>query len=98
MRPVSLAQIRNICSTRLVFSTVGIFYGETVLMARISDKDRKPAQTLTDPVLWGQAYLGNRDGIRRIYWPHQVEDLFTAWTNTKTSCWKADCAATILVE
>ena len=44
-------------------------------MARISAKDRKLAQTLADPVLWGQAYLGNRDGSRRTYWPHQVEDL-----------------------
>lgn len=31
--------------------------------------------TLSDPVLWGQAYLYNRDGSGRDYWPHQVEDL-----------------------
>ncbi|HPD17988.1 MAG TPA: hypothetical protein PLE19_23880 [Planctomycetota bacterium] len=30
---------------------------------------------LEDPVLWGEHYLRNRDGSRRRYWPHQVEDL-----------------------
>ena len=44
-------------------------------MARISAKERKLAETLADPVLWGQAYLRNRDGQSRVYWPHQVDDL-----------------------
>ncbi|GEM_PF-358881 len=54
---------------------------EVALMARISAKDRKLAQTLADPVLWDQAYLGNRDGSRRTYWPHQVEDLLCSDKN-----------------
>ena len=41
----------------------------------VTDKERKLAATLRDPVLWGQAYLYNRDGSGRDYWPHQVEDL-----------------------
>ena len=41
----------------------------------VTDKERKLAATLSDPVLWGQAYLYNRDGSGRDYWPHQVEDL-----------------------
>ena len=41
----------------------------------ISEKERKLVETLRDPVLWGQAYLQNRDGSNREYWPHQVEDL-----------------------
>jgi hypothetical protein len=44
-------------------------------MARISAKERKLAETLADPVLWGQGYLRNRDGGQRVYWPHQAEDL-----------------------
>ena len=28
-----------------------------------------------DPVKWGQGHLLNRDGSRRAYWPHQVDDL-----------------------
>jgi len=28
-----------------------------------------------NPVLWGQAYLKNRDETPRSYWPHQIEDL-----------------------
>lgn len=44
-------------------------------MARITAKERKLAATLRDPVLWGQAYLCNRDGTPRDYWEHQVEDL-----------------------
>ena len=38
-------------------------------MARISAKERRLAETLADPVLWGQGYLRNRDGGQRIYWP-----------------------------
>jgi len=30
---------------------------------------------LKNPFFWGQAYLQNRDGTRRRYWPHQAEDL-----------------------
>ena len=30
---------------------------------------------LADPVTWGEHYLRSRDGSRRSYWPHQVEDL-----------------------
>jgi hypothetical protein len=30
---------------------------------------------LADPVAWGEHFLVNRDGSRRAYWPHQVEDL-----------------------
>ena len=30
---------------------------------------------LQDPVLWGEHYLRSRDGSKRSYWPHQVEDL-----------------------
>ena len=41
----------------------------------VTDKERKLAATLSDPVLWGHAYLYNRDGSGRDYWPHQVEDL-----------------------
>jgi hypothetical protein len=33
------------------------------------------ATSLASPVLWGQAYLQNRDGSPRSYWPHQEEDL-----------------------
>ena len=44
-------------------------------MARMSAKERRLAETLADPVLWGQGYLRNRDGGQRIYWPHQAEDL-----------------------
>ena len=31
--------------------------------------------SLQDPVVWGQQYLRNRDGSKRVYWDHQVEDL-----------------------
>ncbi len=41
----------------------------------VSDKERRLAETLRDPVLWGQAYLYNRDGSARSYWDHQKEDL-----------------------
>ncbi len=46
-------------------------------MAWMSARERKLARTLADPVLWGQAYLRNRDGGQRTYWPHQVEDLLS---------------------
>ena len=38
-------------------------------------KQRKIAELLADPVSWGESYLKNRNGARRKYWPHQVEDL-----------------------
>lgn len=44
-------------------------------MARLTAKEKKLAKMLADPVAWGQAYLRNRDGSAREYWPHQVEDL-----------------------
>ena len=44
-------------------------------MANITAQERKLAETLRDPVLWGQAYLFNRDGSGRVYWDHQVDDL-----------------------
>ncbi|MCX5770333.1 MAG: hypothetical protein NTZ09_08690 [Candidatus Hydrogenedentes bacterium] len=28
-----------------------------------------------DPVKWGQGHLANRDGAKRAYWPHQIDDL-----------------------
>ena len=33
------------------------------------------ALRLHDPISWGEHYLRNRDGAKRSYWPHQVEDL-----------------------
>ncbi len=44
-------------------------------MARLTAKEKKLVETLRDPVLWGQAYLRNRDGAAREYWPHQIDDL-----------------------
>ena len=44
-------------------------------MATLKARDRQLAETLLDPVRWGQAYLKNRDGTARDYWSHQVEDL-----------------------
>jgi len=42
----------------------------------LSPDDREAIiRRLQDPVLWGEHYLRNRDGSRRRYWPHQVEDL-----------------------
>lgn len=41
----------------------------------LTARELKLAQTLLDPVLWGEAYLRNRNGCERTYWPHQVEDL-----------------------
>jgi len=32
-------------------------------------------KVLKNPYFWGQAYLQNRDGKDRRYWPHQAEDL-----------------------
>lgn len=32
-------------------------------------------QVLTNPVLWGERLLRNRDGSARRYWPHQIEDM-----------------------
>ena len=39
-------------------------------MAQLSARERKLARTLADPVLWGQAYLRNRDGAGRVYWSY----------------------------
>ncbi len=50
-------------------------------MARMSARERKLAETLASPVLWGQGYLRNRDGSPRVYWPHQVEDLLCGEKN-----------------
>jgi len=50
-------------------------------MAQISAKERKLAETLANPVLWGQGYLRNRDGRPRAYWQHQVEDLLCRENN-----------------
>ena len=32
-------------------------------------------EILADPVLWGERVLKNRDGSRRSYWQHQIEDM-----------------------
>jgi len=37
-------------------------------MARMSARERKLAETLASPVLWGQGYLRNRDGSPRAYY------------------------------
>jgi hypothetical protein len=44
-------------------------------MAKVTAQERKLAETLRHPVLWGQAYLFNRDGSVCRYWDHQVDDL-----------------------
>jgi hypothetical protein len=44
-------------------------------MAELTARERQLVKMLSDPVSWGQAYLRNRDGSPREYWPHQVEDL-----------------------
>lgn len=44
-------------------------------MSNVTSEELQIAQTLHDPVMWGQTYLRNRDGTDRSYWPHQVEDL-----------------------
>ncbi|MCZ7586507.1 MAG: terminase family protein [Deltaproteobacteria bacterium] len=44
--------------------------------ATILPKDPQAvARVLLDPVLWGQAYLHNRDNTRRVFWKHQADDL-----------------------
>jgi hypothetical protein len=50
-------------------------------MMAVSDKERKLAETLREPVLWGQAYLHNRDGSDRSYWKHQKDDLWCPHKN-----------------
>jgi hypothetical protein len=49
----------------------------------MADRSRNArlAETLASPVLWGQAYLRNRNGEPRSYWPHQVEDLLAEEPN-----------------
>ena len=47
----------------------------------LTARERKIAETLRDPVLWGQAYLHNRDGSGRTYWDHQLEDLRSTHSN-----------------
>ncbi len=44
-------------------------------MSRVTEAERRIIETLRSPMLWGQAYLRNRDGSPREYWPHQQEDL-----------------------
>ncbi len=41
----------------------------------LSGSEMEQALSLRDPVFWGQLYLTNRDGSKRAYWPHQIEDL-----------------------
>ena len=41
----------------------------------IAGRYRSVALGEPDPVKWGECYLVNRDGSRRAYWAHQVEDL-----------------------
>ena len=51
-------------------------------MAKMTDEERKVAKTLVSPIRWGQAYLKNRDGNPRSYWPHQVQDLVLCQKST----------------
>ena len=44
-------------------------------MARLTAQERKIVEMLRSPMLWGQAYLRNRDGSPREYWEHQRDDL-----------------------
>ncbi len=44
-------------------------------MASLTAQERKIVETLRSPMRWGEAYLRNRDGSPREYWPHQREDL-----------------------
>lgn len=44
-------------------------------MGILTAVEKKLADTLRNPILWGQAYLHNRDGKGRTYWEHQKEDL-----------------------
>ena len=41
----------------------------------LAEDEAALAARLADPVTWGEHYLRNRDGSRRVYWPHQAEDL-----------------------
>ena len=50
-------------------------------MTGITLRERQLADTLKSPVLWGQAYLRNRDGSVRAYWEHQVQDLCCSHKN-----------------
>lgn len=38
-------------------------------------------EILRSPVKWGERYLWNRDGSRRTYWDHQIEDLLCSERN-----------------
>jgi hypothetical protein len=45
-------------------------------MTNFKDKGkRRLFEFFKSPVSWGEAYLQNRDGSPRCYWPHQIEDL-----------------------
>jgi len=46
-------------------------------MADLTEREKKLAETLRNPVLWGQSYLFNRDGKPRGYWDHQKDDLLS---------------------
>ncbi|HEY3418521.1 MAG TPA: hypothetical protein VGM23_16720, partial [Armatimonadota bacterium] len=44
--------------------------------AQMPEADRRLLETVfTDPVVWGETVLLNRDGSSRRYWTHQVHDL-----------------------
>ncbi len=45
------------------------------MSSEMSSLEMEEALSLRDPVFWGQLYLTNRDGSKRVYWPHQIEDL-----------------------
>ena len=51
------------------------------MMAKLTEKECRIVKTLRSPMLWGQAYLKNRDGSPRQYWPHQREDLLCTERN-----------------
>ena len=46
-----------------------------------ADDEEAIAARLADPVAWGEHYLTSRDGSKRSYWPHQVEDLRSSERN-----------------
>lgn len=48
---------------------------------RLTEHEREVAKLLRHPGLWGHAYLRNRDGSLRVYWPHQFEDLICGSRN-----------------
>lgn len=50
-------------------------------MADLTEREKKLAETLRNPVLWGQSYLFNRDGKPRGYWDHQKDDLLSTDRN-----------------